>query len=156
MTALNQGLSSTIERFASPLNFNANMSSYYSMYKEDQLFGANYDAFGCKWVGSSQADPEYSPESAEKALRWAIFSAQQADEPTLILLMVQRWTDTGTSYTRWLSHLMVQELITLPKGQFKMQSPKHWSGQGQLHGNAKSNICCLLIANTAGLETYLK
>jgi len=42
MQALKDGLSVTTERFASPLNFNPNMTCYFSMYAEDALFGANF------------------------------------------------------------------------------------------------------------------
>ncbi len=41
MQAFKDGLSETTERFASPLNFNPNMTCYFSMHAEDALFGAN-------------------------------------------------------------------------------------------------------------------
>ena len=35
----------------------------------------------------------------EKALRWAIFSAQEIDEPVLTAFVLPNWT--GTAYLRW-------------------------------------------------------
>lgn len=40
-------------KIASPLNYNLTPKSYYSLYQEDKLFGANADAFSCKWHGAS-------------------------------------------------------------------------------------------------------
>ena len=156
MTAVKAGLCTTTERFASPLNFNPQINCYCSMYKENQLFGANHDAFSCKWTGSSQAHPECSAEVAEKVVRWAIFSAQQNKQPALTFLMLQRRANEETSYTRWLSHPMVQELTMLNKDQIKLNSPGHWSGVGHPNANAKSDTCCLIVANTAGLKAFLK
>ena len=41
MQAFRDGVSPATERFASPLNFNPNMTCYFSMYAEDARFGAN-------------------------------------------------------------------------------------------------------------------
>ena len=78
--ALANGLSVTIERFASPLNFDICFDSYCSMHSEDSLFGATHDAYSHKWQGSSQANPGYEAKDMEKALRWARVSAQEIDE----------------------------------------------------------------------------
>ena len=48
MQACKDSLSVTTERFASPLNFNPNMTCCFSMYAEDALFGANFDAYSVK------------------------------------------------------------------------------------------------------------
>jgi len=48
--------SMTAERFASPLNFYPIMTCYFSMYAEDALFGAKFDAYSMKWTGASQVD----------------------------------------------------------------------------------------------------
>ena len=102
MKALASGLGVTTERFASPLNFNICFDSCCSMHSEDSLFGATLDAYSHKWQGSSQANPEYEAKDMEKALGWAIFSAQEIDEPVLTAFVLPNWT--GTAYLRWLSH----------------------------------------------------
>ncbi|KAL0041860.1 hypothetical protein WJX79_007000 [Trebouxia sp. C0005] len=51
MKALAEGLSLDTERFASPLNFSAHYTKYYSLSEEDQLFGANHNAYATKWTG---------------------------------------------------------------------------------------------------------
>ena len=47
--AMADGLGTTTERLASPLNFNRASDSYCSMYTEDRLFGATPDAYSHKW-----------------------------------------------------------------------------------------------------------
>ena len=91
MKAIVDGLSITTERFASPLNFNVASDSYCSTYSEDRLFGAIHDAYSHKWQGSSQANPEHEAKDMEKALRWAIFSAQETDEPVLTTFVLPGW-----------------------------------------------------------------
>ena len=69
-------------KFASPLNFSPYFASYYNMYEEDQLFGANYDAYSTRWTGgASQATRETGPSASENAVRWAIASAENIQEP---------------------------------------------------------------------------
>ena len=103
MKAIVDGLSITTERFASPLNFNVASDCYCSMYSQDRLFGATHDAYSHKWQGSSQANPEYEAKDMEKALRWAIFSAQETNEPVLTTLVLPDWD--GMAYLRWMSPL---------------------------------------------------
>ena len=80
MQAFKDGLSVTTERFASPSNCNPNMTCYFSMYAEDALFGANFDAYSMKWTGASQVNSESEAVAMEKAMRWAILSAEEATE----------------------------------------------------------------------------
>ena len=74
MQAMAEGLTLTTERFASPLNFSRHLTSYYSMYEEDEVFGANYNAYSTRWTGASQAAPEAGSAAADKAVRWAMAS----------------------------------------------------------------------------------
>ena len=104
MKALQIGLGTWTERFASPLNYNPTSRCYFSLYPEDRLFAANVDAYSCKWQGASEVHPEHEPAEMEKALRWAIFSATDTCEPTLTALVLPWWSETGTSYNRWLTH----------------------------------------------------
>ena len=82
MKALIQGLNIQCERFASPLNFNPTVERYCSLHTQDKVFGANTDAYSRKWEGASQANPPHEAEAMEKAVRWAIFSADQSTSPT--------------------------------------------------------------------------
>ena len=113
MQAFRIGLSVTTERFASPLNFNPNMTCYFSMFAEDALFGANLDAYSVKWTGASQVNPEYEAVAMAKAMRWAILSAEEAAEPVLTAFVIPWWDDKGSSYSRWLSHQTVQAIATI-------------------------------------------
>ena len=109
------GLSVTNERLASPLNFNPNMTCYFGLYAEDALFGANFDAYNVKWTGASQVNHEYEAVAMEKAMRWAILSADEATEPVLTTFVLPWWDDKGNSYVRWLSHQTVQAIATVDR-----------------------------------------
>ena len=110
MHTFKDGLIVMTERLASPLDFNPNMTCYFSMYAEDALFGSNFDAYSVKWVGASQVNPEYEAVAMEKAMRWAVLSAEEATELVLTTFVLPWWDDKGSSYARWLSHQTVQAL----------------------------------------------
>ena len=94
------------------------------MYSEHRLFGATYDAYSHRWQGSSQANPEYEAKEMERALRWAIFSAQETNEPILTTFVLPDWA--GTAYLRWMLHPLVQEMIIIKKTQEnRFKDPKH-------------------------------
>ena len=154
MKAIVDGLSITTERFASLLDFNVASDSYCSMYSEDRLFGATHDAYSHRWQGSSQANPEHEAKEMEKALRWAIFSAQETDEPVLTTFVLPN--RAGTAYLRWMSHPLVQEMITIKKTQSRFKDPKHWATGKEFSSHAKWDIKFLIVANTAGLQQFVK
>jgi hypothetical protein len=56
----------TKERFASPLNYNPTHQMYWSIHKQDQVFGAKWDAYKYKWTGSSIHNPEYEDEDLNR------------------------------------------------------------------------------------------
>ncbi len=47
----------------------------------------------------------------EKAMRWAILSAEEAAETVLTAFVLPWWE--GSSYARWLSHQTVQAIATI-------------------------------------------
>ena len=124
------------------------------MYSEDSLCGATHDAYSHKWQGSSQANPEYEAKDMEKALRWAIFSAQEIDEPVLTAFVLPNWA--GTAYLRWMSHPLVQEITIIKKTQFRFKDPKHWATGKKFSSHAKWDMKFLIVANTAGLQRFVK
>ncbi len=63
-----------------------------------------FDAYSVKWTGASQVNPEYEAVAMEKAMRWAILSAEEVAEPVLTAFVLPWWDDKGSSYARWLSH----------------------------------------------------
>ncbi len=128
MQAFKDGLSMTTEEVASPLNFNPDMTCYFSMYAEDALFGANFYAYSVKWTGASQVNPEYEAVAMEKAMRWAILiSAQEVTELVLITFVLPLWDDKGSSYAKWLSHQTVQEIAIIDRSKFRFNAPRHWA-----------------------------
>jgi len=156
MQAFKDGLSVTTERFASPLNFNPNMTCYFSMYAEDALFGANLDAYSVKWTGASQVNPKYEVVTMEKAMRWAILSAEEATKPVLTTFVLPWWDDKGSSYARWLSHQTVQAIATIDRSKFRFNAPRHWADEQDQWCTPKRNVHFLIVANEAGLQHFVK
>ena len=119
MQALIEGLSLETERFASPMNFNPSMKAYFSLYKEDEVFGATHNAFSQRWTGASQCNPEYEPTDMDKAVRWAICSALENDQPSLTAFVLPWWEDTA--YFKWMQHPCVHPVSRIPGKRFKFK-----------------------------------
>ena len=60
------------------------------------------------------------------------------------------------AYLRWMSHLLVQEMITIKKTQFRFKDPQHWASGKEFSSHAKWDIKFLIVANTAGLQQFVK
>jgi hypothetical protein len=89
---------------ATPLTYDVRLTQYWSSHERDQLFGANWDAFSCKWTGYSECSPEYMHQDMEKAVRWAVQSAASASEPTATVLVLPDWSmESNTAYWQWLT-----------------------------------------------------
>ena len=153
MQALIEGLNLTIERFASPLNFNCMMESFYSLYKEDECFGANHNAFSRLWVGASQCNPEYEHGDMEKAVRWALVSAIEADQPSLTAFVLPWWPDSA--YFKWMDHPLVHSVARIKGRHFKFKRAEY-STKGQLYaGNPRWDINVFVVANRDGMDAYV-
>ena len=126
-TALTTGLPATQELFASPLDFHPHMLRYYSLFPEDQLFGAAHDAFSQPWNGMSYAHPPNEDGTLHKAIRWAIASAQASPpKPTCTIMALP--TTTSRAYSQYLSHPMVHLLDAIPAATNPFVLPAHWAG----------------------------
>ena len=116
--------------------------------------GADHDAYSSKWHGLAQANPEQTPAALEKVLRWAIFT-QSTEQPMLTSLMLPYEPSNATSYTRWLSHPLVQEIRTVGKEQLQLQQQNFWSQGHNSAYHAKWGARFIVAANTAGLLLYV-
>jgi len=154
MNALIQSLDIHCERFASPLNFNPAVKQYYSLHEQDRVFGANTDAYSTKWEGASEANPPHDAKAMEKAVRWAIFSAEKSMSPTLTAFMLPK---TGANaYQKWLTHPMIRELGCIEREHISFKAPDHWkTGQPYKH-HSKEDIAIFVVANQAGLDKFLR
>jgi hypothetical protein len=85
------------ERFASPLNYNPEMKTYWSVHERDQLFGAHWNAYSCRWHGFAECNPEYEHPDMEKAVRTAVYAAHHSHEPTGTLLVLPDWTQRSNT-----------------------------------------------------------
>ena len=145
MDALMQSLDIQCERFASPLNLNPTIKQYYSLHDQDKVFGANADAYSTKWEGASEA--------MEKAVRWAIFSAEKSTSPTLTAFMLPK---TGlNAYQKWLTHPMIRQLGCIEREHISFKTSDHWkTGQPYKH-QSKEDVTMFVVANQAGLDKFL-
>ena len=154
MNALLQGLSLETERFASPLNFTPSMKHYFSMYQEDQCFGANHDAFSCIWTGASQCNPEYEHVEMDKSVRWAIISAAHSSMPALTAFVLPWWEDSA--YFKWMEHPLVHRITRVKAKHFKFKKTDY-STKGELYaGNPKWDVNIFIVANASGIDEYVK
>ena len=155
MSAIRQGFHVTTERFACPLNFNAAMTGYFSPFPEDEAFGASCDAYSCKWIGASHAHPEQSAKDMQKAVRWALASAEQAHEPSLTVFTLPVYETSNTSYQQFLGHPLVHKVAQIPRRAIQLQSPTAWSDGKEFAGHPKHDVLLFVVANSAGLNQYL-
>ena len=155
MTAIRRGLCVSTERFACPLNFNAAMSSYYSPSPEDRAFGATHDAYSCKWLGTSHAHPEHTSEDMQKAIRWALASAEQKNLPSLTVFTLSFSERYTTSYQQFLDNSMVHNIATIPRRAIQLQMLTAWNDGKDFGAHPKHDILVFAVANTCGLDTYL-
>jgi len=141
------------ERFASPLNVATHVSSYWSLYEEDQIFGARCDAFSCQWRGASEANPEYTAHDMDKAMRYAVAAAIATTDPVLTVLVLPAWE--GTAYRKWLQHPNVHLLATFDRNHYKFKAPDHWRGCRTYVGQPKWDVDMIIVANAAGVRKHL-
>ncbi len=149
MDALVQSLNIHCEQFASPLNFNPAVKQYYSLHEQDKVFGANKDAYSTKWKGASEAYPLHNAKAMEKAVRWAIFSAEKSMSPTLTTFMLPK-TDAN-AYQNWLTHPKVRELGCIER----KHTSFNWLREQAYKHHSKDDVAIFVVANQAGLDKFL-
>ena len=155
MTAIRRGFCVATERFACPLNFNAAMTSYYSPFPEDRAFGATHDAYSCKWLGTSHAHPEHTSEDMQKAIRWALASAEQKDLPSLTVFTLPFSERCTASCQQFPDNPMIHNIATIPRRAIQLQMPTAWNDGKDFGTHPKHDILVFAVANTCGLDICL-
>ena len=155
MTAIRRRFCVATERFACPLNFNAAMTSYHSPFPEDRAFGAIHDAYSWKWLGTSHAHPEHTSEDMQKAIRWALASAEQKDLPSLTVFTLPLSERCTISYQQFLDNPMVHNIATIPRRAIQLQMLTAWNDGKDFGADPKHDILVFAVANPCGLDTYL-
>ena len=132
MDALIQSLDVQCTRFTSPLHFNPGVKPFWSLHEQDKVFGANSDAYSTKWEGGSEANPPHDAEAMEKAVTWAISSAEKSMSPTLTAIMLPK-TDAN-AYQKWLTHPLIRQLGCIEREHIGFKTSDHWkTGQPYKH-----------------------
>jgi ribonuclease HI len=157
VTAVRDATGASTELFASPLDVHPDMTTYFSTEERDQLFGANVNAYSCRWAGPCFAHPPEDAAELEKAVRWALASAKEAGghQPVLTVLLLPTSMDDAP-YERWLQY---PEVVTLARF-----GPNHilcdaasWQGASNRRA-PRDNIGYQLVAigNRAGRRDLLR
>jgi ribonuclease HI len=117
------------------------------------VFGANTDAYSTKWEGASEANPPHDAEAMEKAVRWAIFSAEKSTSPTLTAFILPK---TGANaYQKSLTHPMIRQLGCIEREHISFKTSDHWkTGQPYKH-QSREDVTMFVVANQAGLDKFL-
>jgi hypothetical protein len=137
-------------RVASPLTYDVRVKRYWSAYERDQLFGASWDAFSCKWTGYSGCSLDFAHRNMEKAVRWAVHSAASTSEPVATTLILPDWSlDSDTAYRRWLqvAPSYCHVLATINKKCFRFRDSDAWRGLPAHHDHPPWCLAVVVVAN---------
>lgn len=118
------------ELFASPLDVHPSTPAYLSVRERDQLFGAGWDAYRHRWTGVGFAHPPETKEEVQRAVRWALASAQEAARdwrPVLTFMLLPNWPTEG--HAQYLGFPEAALLAKLPGTMFKTAALR-WTGNG--------------------------
>lgn len=126
--ALKTCMGITNEMFASPLDRSPHSEAYWSIHKEDELFGANHNAYSRPWTGACQAYVGDSPEDNDKAIRHAIGSVTALPNEVTCIIMFIPSANPEAPHLRHLSDPNVRVLTTLEAGNEcdSFKPPGHW------------------------------
>jgi ribonuclease HI/exonuclease III len=142
----------SIERFATPLT--AECQLYYSTHPQDKDVGSLGDPYSAPWLGGSVAVPPFEAAELEKAMRWAVASAEiasAAEVPSVTYLVMPAWE--GSPHTQLASHPHVHVLESFKAGKFPLLSHTHPAQPPTIV--RKYGITVYVVANEAGVRTIL-
>ena len=180
LTAIRTHLGIQKDRFASPLNVISENLQFWSRHPRDAAFAAYTDAYSCQWQGHSFAAPGADTEAIAKAVKWALWSAQNTQQETATLVAVPRsrtakgrpaydeWIEQYPKYCTHLTTIRHADGPTCMEDLWWCTGPaeapaKRWDldlvlisnlpAQTQLYSDHTRLTC--LLADTAGLNGRL-
>jgi len=141
----------TQERFASPLQRSRHMPLFFSHDTEDTCFGSLGHAFSTTWQGASLVHLWKDHRLMDKAVRWAIASAEHTSVPTITIIIMPE--ETSSHYTVFLDHPLVHQMCTLVSPQ--VRTPDFWKqgDEGPGWKQAKCSYTVLAICNQQGTQS---
>ena len=146
----------THHRTSNPLSYDQGLTSFSSTSPADQLFGSNQDPFLTIWTGGSLVDIPNSTTQAHQALRWALASADHAENilsPTCTLMLLP--DDLAAPYKTLLHHSWIHYIDSRPQSEFYITS-KIWLGSKlTLHPPPQNCTSSLYATPTAKIPTFL-
>ena len=159
VSTLNEVFGPATERFASPMDRNTHSPSYWAAFKQDQLFGANHDAYSAAWTGLSYAHPGSDDKACEKALRWAIASADAADPSTPVCVVIPLPFIKGRPHMKHLQYARIQTLGSIPASpsdsRHQMKHADHWKSNGTTPLPHRCDMLVVAVYNAAGKARWL-
>jgi hypothetical protein len=155
--ALRSHLGIRYELFASPLDRSPHSEAYWSAHAEDQLFGANYDAFSRPWTGACQAYIGDCPEANDKAVRHALGSVTALPESTTCIIMFIPSKDPEAPHMRHLTDPRVRLIATMDIGNecAGFKPPGHWYSTTPTTDTVHPPMHMIAIATESGATTHL-
>jgi ribonuclease HI len=148
------------ELTCTPLTVVAAGNPAYTDFREDSLLGFATCKYSNPWLGMGVACPHHSHPELDKAMRWAIGSAQKAAAfglASATYMFVPDWRRSGSAFHNWLAHPCVQHIVTLPPCAFRLPSGSlthRETTPGDQLPEPKSPMLLLLVANDAGRRQY--
>ena len=102
-----------------------------------------------------RAHPEHTSEDMQKAIRWALASAEQKELPSLTVFTLPFSERCTTSYQQFMDNSMVHNIATIPQKAIQLQMPTAWNDGKDFGAHPKHDRLVFAVANTCGLDTYL-
>lgn len=141
------------ELTCNPLTVASAYSIAFSDLPEDSFFGFRHDRYSVPWIGLNVACPPHTHSELDKAMRWAIGSAQRADAhgcPSATYMLLPNWPRSGSSFHTWMAHPKVTVIATLPAAAVGRATPT-----GPSTGRTQPRtVLLVLVANEAGLNAF--
>ena len=63
----------------------------------------------------------------QKAVRWAVASAENLDTPSLTVFVLPYYERSNSAYQQYLGHALVHQVAQIPKNAIRLQTRCAWS-----------------------------
>jgi hypothetical protein len=144
----------THHRTSNPLSYDQRLPNYSSTHPADQLFGANRDPLHTIWAGGSLVDIPTSTTQAHQALRWALASADYAEENHIPTCTVMLIPDTYLApYKKLIHHPWIHYIDSRPQSELYSTSDT-WLGSKLHTSPSTQKMHLIIVCNPLSETTY--
>ena len=144
---------------ADALHHSCHLKEWFSLYREDQVFGAKHDFFQQDLAGrNTYINPPFNTFEGkhnliEKVIE-KISDSLRSDLPTRVVLLIPIFDGKiGHLYEDQARNSRFIEIATFPKGSFSFVSPEHYHMHNNFQpGTFSEKVGLYLCANKASLQ----